>query len=698
MSNIKYDLSAAVPEYPPCQGGCPIHTDVQEYVRQISLGNYDKAIEAIIAPNPLACVCGMICAHPCETECRRKEVDEAVSIRALKRFALENGKWPEVKKAAATRPEKVAVVGGGPAGLAAARDLAEMGFAVTIFERSPEAGGAITNYIPLYRLPMEAIRRDIARIEALGVKIRTGVELGKDISIDDLAKEYQAIILALGLPQSRTLNIPGAEAKDVMLALPLLHAVKYENFTFPPGRKVLVIGGGNVAMDVARSAVRCGAESVQLACLECRETMPALPWEIEEALEEGVIINPAWGPKCIFLDDDGHITGMELQEVLDVFDEQKRFNPQYGEALKTIDCNVIILAIGQTNDNLSYLAASGIELTERGMLKFDRRTMQTTRPGVFAAGEVVFGPGLAVEAMATGQKVAQAVKCYLDKVPFDAQYADRYVVLDRLNPATVEKVKRIDRVAVPLLDRQERVKSYDVVEIGYDERAALCESRRCLDCAAGAECLDEICAVCLTCLRTCPYGVPHIDENGIFTIRNEECQACGLCVGVCPAHAIRFRNQYAQHALDQLDEAVALAKRDGKPAAVVFCCSYGAFAEKAFLNYVNSEKPQNLAIVRVPCVAKVEVENILKAFDLGAEAVFIAGCEQEAECTYHDVSKWADKRAGRAQEILAEIGLDEERVKSIRLTPEQVRNFAAVAADFLAQAAAVAGGKGGVEE
>ncbi|NLM52136.1 MAG: FAD-dependent oxidoreductase [Firmicutes bacterium] len=695
MSNIKYDLSAAVPQYAPCQGGCPVHTDVQEYVRQISLGNYDKAVEAIIAPNPLASVCGMICAHPCEDACRRKDVDEAVSIRALKRFALENGQWPEVKKFAVTRPEKIAIVGGGPAGLAAARDLAEMGFAVTIFERSPEAGGAITNYIPHYRLPMELVRKDIARIEAAGVEIKTGVELGKDISFDELAKEYQAVILALGLPTSRSLSIPGADAKDVMLALPFLKAVKYENFKFEPGRNVLVIGGGNVAMDVARSAVRCGAESVQLACLECRQTMPASPWEVEEALEEGVIINPSWGPKRILVDEQGQITGMELQEVLSVFDEQKRFNPQYGDETKIIPCNVVIFAIGQTNDNLSYLQQSGIELTERGNLKVNRRTLQTTRAGVFAAGEVATGPGLAVDAMASGQKVAQAVKCYLDGVPFDAEFADRYEVLDPLQDGTIEKVKRIDRLAVPMLDPKVRAQSFDVVEIGYDERAALCESRRCMDCAAGAECLDEICAVCLTCLRTCPYDVPHIDENGIFTIRNEECQACGLCVGVCPAHAIRFRNYYAQHALEQLEDAVKQAQQDGAATAVLFCCSYGAFAERTFLNYVNNSKPQNLAIVRVPCVAKVEVENILQAFTYGAEAVFIAGCEQEEECTYHNVAKWAGQRAGRAQEILAEIGLEKERVEYFNLTVEEVRNFSTVAERLLQKVEAVLNGQGG---
>jgi NADPH-dependent glutamate synthase beta subunit-like oxidoreductase/coenzyme F420-reducing hydrogenase delta subunit len=694
---MKYNESSVVTQYPPCQGGCPIHTDVQEYVRQISVGNYDKAVEAITAPNPLASVCGMICAHPCETECRRKDVDEAVSIRALKRYALENGAWPEVKKADVTRSEKVAVVGGGPAGLAAARSLAEMGFAVTILERSPEAGGAITNFIPHYRLPMAAMRKDVARVADLGVEIKTGVELGKDFSVDDLASEYQAIVLALGLPTSRAIPIPGADAKDVLLALPFLNSAKYHNFTFEPGRKVMVVGGGNVAMDVARQAIRCGAESVKLACLECRKTMPAFEWEIEEAIEEGVEMNPAWGPKRIVTDDAGNITGMEVQEVLSVFDEQKRFNPQFGESLKTIDVNTVIFAIGQGNDNLSYMTESGIELNERGMLKYDMRTMQTTRPGVFACGEVVFGPGSAVKAMSTGQKTALAVKSFLDNVPFDANLADRFEVLDMLSQETVEKVKRIERLHIPVLDKDTRAQHSEHVEIGYDERMALCESRRCMDCAAGAQVADELCAVCLTCLRTCPYGVPHINEDGIFTIRNQECQACGLCVGICPARAIRFRNHYVQHALEQLGEAVEQAKGNGGPATVVFCCSYGAFAEADFLKYVNNGKPQNLAIVRVPCVAKVEVQNILEAFDLGADGVFIAGCEQEAECTYHDVSHWAGKRAGRAQELLEQLGMEKDRIEYLNLTPEEVRDFAPVAEKFLNKVNAVLNGGGGEE-
>ncbi len=693
MSNNK----ETIPQYPPCQAGCPIHQDAQEYVRQISLGNYDKALAVISEVNPLPSVCGTICAHPCETECRRKDVDEAVSIRALKRFAVENGNWPEVNKASITRTEKVAVVGGGPAGLTVAKDLVQMGFSVTIFERSPEAGGAVTNYIPHYRLPMESMRKDVSRIAELGVEIRTEKELGKDFTIDELADDYQAIVLAMGLPVSKGIPIPGVNAKGVMFALPFLNEAKYKNFKFEPGSNVFVVGGGNVAMDVARTAIRCGAESVQLACLECRAQMPAFSWEIEEAIEEGVVMFPAWGPKQIVTKDDGTVAGMEVQEVLSVFDEQKRFNPSFGDNKKIIEANVIIFAVGQGNDNLTYLTKDGIELTERGILKYNPRTMQTTRPGVFACGELVFGPGSAVKAMSTGRKVALAVQNFLNSVPFDANLVDQFTTFDGLLDSTVARVKRIERVHVPVLPAETRAQSNDHVEIGYDEQMALCESRRCMDCASGAQCIDEICAVCLTCLRTCPYDVPHIDEKGVFTIRNEECQACGLCVGICPASAIRFRDHYVQHALDRMEDALKQASQSG-PATVVFCCSYGAFAERGFLEYLKSDRPSNLAVVRVPCVAKVEVAKILEAFDLGAQGVFIAGCSGEEECTYRDVSKWAAQRVLRAQDILEQLGIEKERVEHLELTPEEVRNFAPIAEAFLTKINNVNDGEGGESE
>jgi NADPH-dependent glutamate synthase beta subunit-like oxidoreductase/coenzyme F420-reducing hydrogenase delta subunit len=673
------------PRYPPCQVGCPISTDVQEYLRQIANGDYTRALEVILEANPLSAVCGMLCAHPCEDECRRKDVDAALSIRALKRFAVENGRWPQVERARITRPEKVAVVGGGPSGLMVARELARRGFAVTIFERSAECGGAVASYVPLYRLPMDWLRKDVAQLAALGVDIRTGVALGQGLSIDDLAGEFQAIVLALGLPVSRSLPIPGADARDVLLALPFLHDAKFHGFRFAPGRRVIVVGGGNVAMDVARSALRCGAESVSLACLECRVEMPAFEWEIEEAGEEGVRMYPAWGPKRILLDGAGNVTGLELLECLSVFDEQGRFNPRFGEACDSIEGNTVVFAIGQASDDLSYLADSSIGLTDRGRLIHNPRTLQTTRPGVFACGELVSGPGSAVEAMATGQKTALAVAAYLDGVPFDAAAIEPLAPLGALASTTIEEIPRVERLRVPLLDPETRMTHFGHAEVGYDERMALCESRRCMDCGAGAECLDEICALCLTCLRTCPYGVPLIDEDGIFAIRNEECQACGLCVGICPARAIRFRDGYVEEALGRLEEAVERAREAG-PAAVTFCCSYGAFAERAFREYLSNGKPGNLAVVRVPCVAKVDVERILQAFDLGAEAVFVLGCEQDVECAYRDVARWAGKRVGRAQEILAEIGLDGKRVGHFNLTVDEVRDFAPFAQELLAQA------------
>ena len=276
MTQLHNQAAAGETIHPPCQAACPLHQGVRDYVFSIATGDFDRALAIIKETNPLPFICGTICAHPCEDDCRRNDVDEPVSIRGLKRFAVEYGRASVPPAGAQKDKGKVAIIGAGPSGLTAAFDLARRGCAVTVFDREPAAGGAVRHYIPLYRLPDEVIDRDIEEIAAQGVTFRFGVELGRDLTIEKLEQEgYQAILLALGLPVSRGLNIPGVEGEGIFYALPFLKQVKREGFKFEGSPTVIVIGGGNVAMDVARSAVRCGAGKVKVVCLESTEEMPA---------------------------------------------------------------------------------------------------------------------------------------------------------------------------------------------------------------------------------------------------------------------------------------------------------------------------------------------------------------------------------------------------------------------------------------
>ncbi|HHX59108.1 MAG TPA: FAD-dependent oxidoreductase, partial [Candidatus Moranbacteria bacterium] len=274
---------------------------MRDYLFALAMGDFDRALELIKESNPLPSICGTICAHHCEDECRRHDVDQPPSARALKRFAVENSavKVPPsgVEPGSAG---KVAVIGGGPSGLTAAYDLVRQGCAVTVFDREPYMGGAVRHYIPFYRLPDGVIDQDIDEIAEQGVEYKTGMELGRNLSVEQLQKEgYQAVLIALGLPVSHGLKIPGVEGDGILYALDFLKRVKRDNFSFEDSPTVIVVGGGNVAMDVCRSAVRSGAAKVKVVCLECSEEMPAFPWEIEEAAEEGVEFNNSWGPHAI---------------------------------------------------------------------------------------------------------------------------------------------------------------------------------------------------------------------------------------------------------------------------------------------------------------------------------------------------------------------------------------------------------------
>ncbi|MHC4250726.1 MAG: FAD-dependent oxidoreductase, partial [Planctomycetota bacterium] len=357
-------------EWAPCRSACPVHADVRGYIELIARGRYRDALDLIREVLPFPSVCGRICHHPCEQECRRGELDEPAAIRDLKRFVAEYD-YPDAPEFHPVKQDKakVAIVGAGPAGLAAALDLAKLGYQPTVFDKAPVAGGAVATAIPTYRLPRSVIQKDIDAIVAQGVEIRTGVEVGKDVTLADLRSQgFGAVILAVGLSKSRGLPIPGADAARVQLALPFL-----EDFVFDRkpdmGASVVVIGGGNVAIDVARTALRGGAEQVRMVCLESEEEQPAWDWETREALDEGIETSYRLGPTRVVV-EDGVVKGMEFRKVTAVFDADGRFDPKYDDAdLTTMDCDTVVFAIGQASD-LGFVEGSDVKVDERGRLVF----------------------------------------------------------------------------------------------------------------------------------------------------------------------------------------------------------------------------------------------------------------------------------------------------------------------------------------
>ncbi|MDY6827424.1 MAG: FAD-dependent oxidoreductase [Bacillota bacterium] len=670
--------------HPPCQSACPLHQGCRDYLFAIATGDFDRALAIIKETNPLPFVCGTICAHHCEDDCRRNDVDEPLSIRGLKRFAVEHGKTGMLSPPGDRKVSgKVAVIGAGPAGLTAAFDLARLGADVTVFEREDAAGGAARHYIPLYRLPDEVIDKDIEEIAEQGVKFKYGVKLGKDITIESLEKGgYQAILLAMGLPVSRGLNIPGSEGEGILNALPFLQDVKRKGFKFENSPTVIVIGGGNVAMDVARSAVRAGAGKVKLACLESSDEMPAFPWEIEEAKEEGVEVNPSWGPKAI-IRENGKITGLELIECTCVFDDAGRFSPTMNEECKEVlDGDIVIFAIGQGGD--PEPVRGEVEIDERGRIVYDSQKMTTSRKGVFSCGEVVTGPGTAVQAMGDGRAAAEAVASYLEGKTFDKAELEEVPVLEKLDSAVGENVEHRERYSIPIMTPEERVRHFKQAELGFDVETAILEARRCLSCSAGAVQDEDLCTNCLSCVRICPYDVPIVNRDGTVTIRNEQCQACGLCLSICPVYAIKFRASYVQEAVDFIEPAVkeVMARRNGEPAILAITCAYGAFA---LPELVQKEWPNNVANVRFPCVGKLDTVDVLKAFELGIDGVIIVGCGETGKfaCQYKDVDYWTEKKIGHLGDLLEMLGLGRDRISYTTLPGEEIGRIDEIIAEMV---------------
>ena len=503
---------------PPCRGTCPAGCNAQGYVALLSQGKFGEALEVIRRRMPFAGVCGRICHHPCEGECNRKQVDEPIAIAQLKRSAADYG-WAEaaeqnllVKPPAEFlldergNPLNIAVIGAGPGGLAAAKDLAELGYQVTVLDALPEAGGMLRAGIPRYRLPGEIVSRETQAILDLGVTFRPNTRVGADVSFADLQSEFNAVLVATGFQKGRSLPIPGSELKGVGLGVEFLRAAALGE-TPAVGRNTVIIGGGNVAIDTARTALRLEAGEVHLYCLEDYEHMPAHRWEIDEAEEEGVRVHAGWGPKEIF-GGNGAVIGAGFKRCTRVFDENGQFNPAYDELqTEMISADCVILAIGQASD-LSFLDGAGVE-TNRGVIKVDKLTYATNQAGVFACGDIVSGPASVVAAVGAAHEAAESIHRFLQ-----GQDLRQGRSLERPELVGVPeglKVTVAARQNQAQADPAQRVRDFSEVYQGLTQEQVIKEAKRCLNCG--------ICSECLQCVKACKKkAIDHAAEPQVYEL------------------------------------------------------------------------------------------------------------------------------------------------------------------------------------
>lgn len=598
-----------------------MRTDARGYVRAVAEGRFEQAYLIARGPNPFASICGRICGAPCESACRRGKIprtdddgrsvglDRPVAIRALKRLACERagveassprqvldaarGFVPDVCADAdemavlirafllggfdPARGERVAIIGAGPAGLAAAHDLALMGFAPTVFESEPVAAGMLALGVPEYRLPRDLIRAEVAVIEALGVELRCGITIGKEVSFRELRRDHAAVLIAVGAKRPRALGLAGERGPGVYGGVDFLRAVALGE-SFDLGSEVVVVGGGNVAYDVARSVVRQaaydtartaarlpGTGRVRLASLETLEEMPADTVEIREGDEEGIERLNGWGPVEIRRDSSGYVAGVVFKRCLRVYDEQRRFAPVFDESdRREIACDTVLMATGQTTD-LWFLEDGGADLEQvrPGWPTVDPDDLSTTAPGVFVAGDLAHGTRLLIDAVASGKRAARSIYHHV---------TGRGIAMDALEThIPIEAYRRergyetLRRSEIPTLAPAERLAEATAqVEVGYTDGQAVREASRCLDCGVTPVFDGTRCVLCGGCVDVCPtlclklvplddiepsreieiaarsaLGSDAEPSRNSAILKDEDCCIrCGLCATRCPVEAI----------------------------------------------------------------------------------------------------------------------------------------------------------------
>ncbi|MBW1690441.1 MAG: FAD-dependent oxidoreductase [Deltaproteobacteria bacterium] len=478
-----------IPAAPPCIEACPAGVDIPGYLRLIAEGQIDKAYALIREKVPFPGILGRVCTHPCEDACRRGEVNEPIAICALKRYAADNAaRLPEqIWNVEKDTGHRVAIVGAGPAGLTAAFYLRRKGHHITLFEEMPKPGGMLRFGIPDFRLPKNVVDAELKEILDLGIEVKVNRKMGRDFDLDSLrADGYEAIFIAVGASISKRIDLFGGDHHDALWGIDFLREVN-EGKEIALKDKVLVIGGGNVAIDVALTALRLGAKEVTLACLECREEMPANQWEIEQAMKEGVIIMPSWGPHKI-LEESGTITGAELVRCTSVFDDGGNFCPTFANIRETVRTDQVILAIGQAPD-LSCIGSIGEILVENDCIVFDAETLETGMPGVFVGGDVVKAPGTIIDAIAAGRQAACSIDSFLggngdisESGRGNGQLAMDETASRPYTGKREEGFADLKREEMPTMPLDKRHEGFAEVELGFDEEQAKREAKRCLQC------------------------------------------------------------------------------------------------------------------------------------------------------------------------------------------------------------------------
>ncbi len=492
----------------PCKAECPAHIGIQGYIKLAAQGKYDEALDLIKRENPFPAVCGRICPRKCESACTRGDIDDPVAIDDIKKFIAEkdlNADTRFVPRKKNDYDRRIAVVGAGPAGLSCAFYLAIEGYKVTVFEKQQALGGMLTFGIPSYRLEKDVINAEIEVLKELGVEFRCGVDVGKDVSINDLRNQgYEAFYLAIGAQAGRLIGVEGEDADGVITGVDFLRNVNLDESVKLEG-KTVVIGGGNVAIDVARTAVRTGSSKVDMFCLESRDEMPALDEEVEEAQSEDISINNSWGPKRI-LTENGKVVGIEFKKCLSVFDESSRFSPKFDENdIKTLECDNVLLSVGQGIDWGEMLTGTKVELNPNRSVKADPTTFQTAEEDIFVGGDAYTGPKFAIDAIALGKEGAISIHRFVS--PGQSLTLGRlkrdYKALDK-DRIDFDSYDRMPRQTVEHVDGSKTKETFRDLRGTFTEEQIKQETERCLGC--GATVVDQyMCVGCGQCTTRCKF-------------------------------------------------------------------------------------------------------------------------------------------------------------------------------------------------